>query len=173
LLFGYLTGKEKQAKLYFDKIEKEYLALEEKASKLKNFPTVLEGNLFGESWFAPAGASFKAKLLKDAHVRYQYADTKGTGSLPLTLEKILSDNLDTEHWINPGFPTKEKLFAFHPKLKYLGPVTKNKIFDFSKSGNRYWELSAIEPQKILSDYLSIFHPTEFPKENLYFYQEVK
>ncbi|MEJ6797515.1 MAG: ABC transporter substrate-binding protein [Crocinitomicaceae bacterium] len=173
LLFGYLTGKEKQAKLYFDKIEKEYLALEEKASKLKNFPTVLEGNLFGESWFAPAGESFKAKLLKDAHVRYQYADTKGTGSLPLTLEKILSDNLDTEHWINPGFPTKEKLFAFHPKLKYLGPVTKNKIFDFSKSGNRYWELSAIEPQKILSDYLSIFHPTEFPKENLYFYQEVK
>lgn len=173
LLFGYLTGKEKEAKIYFDKIENEYLALEEKAKKLKNYPTVLEGNLFGESWFAPAGESFKAQLLKDAHVHYQYVDTKGTGSLPLTLEKILSDNLDTEHWINPGFPTKEKLFAFHPKLKYLGPVTKNKIYDYSKSGNRYWELSAIEPQKILSDYLSIFHPTEFPKKNLYFYQEVK
>ena len=173
LLFGYLTGKEKEAKIYFDKIENEYLALEEKAKKLKNYPTVLEGNLFGESWFAPAGESFKAQLLKDAHVHYQYVDTKGTGSLPLTLEKILSDNLDTEHWINPGFPTKEKLFTFHPKLKYLGPVTKNKIYDYSKSGNRYWELSAIEPQKILSDYLSIFHPTEFPKKNLYFYQEVK
>lgn len=173
LLFGYLTGKEKQAKAYFSKIEKEYLALKEKAKKATNKPSVLSGNLAGETWFAPAGESFNAVLFSDAHVNYRYASTKGTGSLTLTMEKILSDNLDTEHWINPGFPTKKQLFGFQERLKYLGPVTKNKIYDFSKSGNRYWEMSAIEPQKILSDYLSIFHPEEFAKENLYFYQEVK
>ncbi len=173
LLFGYLTGKEKEAKAYFAKVVAEYKQLKAKAAKFKTKPTVLSGNLLGETWFAPAGESFNALFFKDAHAAYRYANTKGTGSLTLTMERILSDNLDTEHWINPGFPTREKLFGSQPKLKFIGPVTKNKIYDYSQSGNRYWKMSAIEPQKVLSDYMHIFHPSEFPKENLYFYQEVK
>ncbi len=173
LLFGYLTGKEKEAKAYFNRIVKEYNALKKQAEVATNQPTVLSGHLWGESWFAPAGKSFEAQFLRDANVQYQYEKSDGSGSLSLTMEKVLADNLDTEYWINPGFPTKEKLFGFAPRLKYLGPVLKNKIYDYSKSGNRYWEMSAIEPQKILSDYLHIFHPEEFPKENLYFYHQVK
>jgi iron complex transport system substrate-binding protein len=173
LLFGYLTGKEKEAKTYFKKIEKEYLALKKEAKKLKSFPTVLSGNLVGETWFAPAGESFNAVILKDAHVKYRYAHTLGTGSIALTMERILTDNQDTEFWINPGMPTKASLFGFQAKLKLLGPVSKNPIYDFSRSGNRYWEMSAIEPHKVLSDYLHIFHPKEFPKQKFHFYQEVK
>lgn len=173
LLFGYLTGKEKEAQAYFKKIEKEYLALKTQALHLKDKSSVLSGNLAGETWFAPSGESFNAVLFKDAHVAYKYANTEGTGSVALTLERVLSDNLDTEFWINPGMPTKEKLFGFEPRLKFLGPVLKNPIYDYSRSGNRYWEMSAIEPHKVLSDYLHIFHPTEFTKRNLYFYQQVK
>ncbi|MGJ8661808.1 MAG: ABC transporter substrate-binding protein [Bacteroidota bacterium] len=173
LLFGYLTGKEKQAKEYFNRIEKEYLKLKSKAEKLNESPSVISGNMYGETWFAPAGESFNAVIFKDAHVSYRYAKTEGTGSVALTMEKVLSDNLDTDFWINPGMPTKAKLFGIQPRLKYLGPVTKNPIYDYSKGGNLYWEMSAIEPQKVLSDYLSIFHPKAFPKKTLYFYQEVK
>ncbi len=173
LLFGYLIGEEEQAKAYFNRIEKEYLDLKSAASKLKTFPTVISGNMYGETWFAPAGESFNAVLLEDAHVHYRYRKTYGTGSVSLTLEKVLSENLDTEFWINPGMPTIAILFGTYPRLKYLGPVTKNPIFDYSRSGNRYWEMSAIEPQKVLSDYLSIFHPNAFPKKDLYFYHEVK
>jgi iron complex transport system substrate-binding protein len=173
LLFGYLTGTEKEAKAYFNKVEKEYLALKTQALTLKAKPSVLSGNLAGETWFAPSGESFNAMLFKDAHVNYRYANTKGNGSVALTLERVLADNLDTDFWINPGMPTKEKLFGFQPRLKFIGPVLKNPIYDYSRSGNRYWEMSAIEPQKVLSDYLCIFHPTEFTQKKLYFYQEVK
>jgi len=173
LLFGYLTGKEQEAKAYFNRIEIEYLALKAKAEKLSDLPTIISGNMYGETWFAPAGESFNAVLFKDAHVNYRYANTEGTGSVALTMERVLSENLDTEFWINPGMPTKAKLFGAYPRLKYLGPVTKNPIYDYSRSGNRFWEMSAIEPQKVLSDYLSIFHSKAFPKKDLYFYQEVK
>ena len=173
LLFGYLIGKEKEALAYFLQLEKEYTELKTEASKTIKQPIVLSGNLWGETWFAPSGESFNAVLFKDAHVRYRYADSKGTGSLALTMEKILSDNVETDFWINPGMPTKAKLFGLQPKLKLLGPAKKNPIYDYSQSGNLYWEMSAIEPQKVLSDYLQIFHSTAVSKKNLYFYSEVK
>ncbi len=173
LLFGYLTGKEKEAKAYFTKIEEEYLTLKKEAKNLKQAPTVLSGNLVGDTWFAPAGESFNAGIFMDAHVHYRYAETKGTGSIALTMERVLTDNVDTDFWINPGMPTKEKLFGFQPKLKLLGPVARNPIYDYSRSGNRYWEMSAIEPHKVLSDYLHIFHSGEFGDGELNFYQIVE
>jgi|TARA_R110000737_G_scaffold134572_1_gene165908 iron complex transport system substrate-binding protein len=173
LLFGYLTGKEKEAKDYFQKVKQEYLELKNTATSFKTKPSVLSGNLVVDTWFAPAGKSFNAELISDAHTNYVYANTDGTGSLALSMEKILTDNSKTEFWINPGMPTKEKLFGFQEKLRLLGPVDKNPIYDYSKSGNRFWEMSAIEPQKVLSDYIQIFHSSEVAKKSLYFYREVK
>lgn len=173
LLFGYLTGKEKEAKAYFKKVKEEYLELKNSAKTLKTKPSVLSGNLVGDTWFAPAGKSFNAELISDAHTNYVYANTVGTGSLAFSMEKILTDNSKTEFWINPGMPSKEKLFGFQEKLRLLGPIGKNPIYDYSKSGNRYWEMSAIEPQKVLSDYIQIFHSSEVAKKSLYFYNEVK
>jgi iron complex transport system substrate-binding protein len=173
LLFGYLTGKEKEAKDYFNAIKKEYLALKNEAKSFKSSPTILSGNLVGDTWFAPAGESFNAKLIADANTTYVYGTSKGTGSLALSMERVLTDNVQTDFWINPGMPTKKQLFGFHERLKLLGPVNKNPIYDYSKSGNRYWEMSAIEPQKVLSDYIQIFHSNEVKTKPLYFYQHVK
>jgi hypothetical protein len=36
--------------------------------------------------------------------------------------------------------------------------------------NKYWELAAIEPDKVLSDFIQIFYSKG--KEKLYFYQKV-
>ncbi|MFA7274714.1 MAG: ABC transporter substrate-binding protein [Crocinitomicaceae bacterium] len=173
LLFGYLTGKEQEAKGYFNAVKKEYLALKNEAKSFESTPTVLSGNLVGDTWFAPAGESFNAKLIADANTNYVYGSSKGTGSLALSLERVLTDNVQTDFWINPGMPTKKQLFGFQERLKLLGPVNKNPIYDYSKSGNRYWEMSAIEPQKVLSDYIQIFHTNEVKAKPLYFYQRVK
>jgi iron complex transport system substrate-binding protein len=173
LLFGYLTGKEKEAKQYYQQVKQEYLEMKKQAKSYKNKPSVLSGNLVGDTWFAPAGGSFNAELISDANTNYVYAKTEGTGSLALSMEKILTDNSKTDFWINPGMPSKAKLFGFQEKLKFLGPVARNPIYDYSKSGNRYWEMSAVEPQKVLSDYIQIFHSEEVQKKPLYFYHEVK
>lgn len=173
LLFGYLTGKEREAKAYFSALEKRYISLKNQASLAKKKPSVLSGNLAGETWFAPAGGSFHAQMFNDAHVNYRYAASEGTGSLALTMERVLMENKKTDFWINTGIGTKEQLFGSQPKLRLLGPVSKNPLYDYAKSGNRYWELSAIEPDHVLADYIKIFHPGLLRGETLYFYAEVE
>ncbi|MFT7344107.1 MAG: iron complex transport system substrate-binding protein [Lentimonas sp.] len=173
LLFGYLLGKEEIAQAYFDRIEKEYNQLKKEVSKVKDQPTVLSGNLWSDIWYTPAGESFHALMLDDAKAKYVYADTEGSGSLALTLEKVIKDNESTEFWINPGMPTKKMILQSQKKIEFLNPMKNGNVYDYSKSGNLYWEMSAIEPQKVLSDYIKIFHPEKRLNTPFYFYYQVK
>ena len=173
-LFGYLTGKEKEAFTYFNQIEKEYKKLVELASKAKNKPTLFSGNLANDIWNSPAGESYNAILFKDANCRYVYANTKGTGSVYKSFEQILQDNIHTDFWFNPGmFVSKEELFAFQPKFKHFDAVKSNKVYTYSYSGNQFWERSGIEPQHVLSDLIQILHPELKQKKKLYFYQRIE
>jgi iron complex transport system substrate-binding protein len=172
LLFGYLIGQEQKAQDYFNSVVKKYNQLKKKAEHLTSFPTVLSGNLWSDQWNAPAGESFNALFFKDAHANYVYADTKGTGSVIYSLEKVTQDNIETEYWLNTGIPSKKLILNAQPKLQYLGPFKKNNIYDYSKAGNRFWEESAIEPHKVLEDYIKILHPTPMTNPTYHFYEKV-
>jgi len=171
-LFGYLTGKEKDAKDYFSKIEKEYNALKSKVKNFDDGPTVISGNIIGDVWYGPAGDSYFAKLFKDARADYKYGHTKGTGSVQLSMEQILSENRDAKFWLNPGYPSLELVLKSNPKSKYLDAFKNQKVYCYSPKMDFFWENSAIEPQHLLSDLITLFHPEEF-KSKLYFYQKLK
>ena len=51
-------------------------------------PTVISGNLLNDIWYAPAGESFMAEMIKDAGADYTHRNEKGTGSLALSIEEI-------------------------------------------------------------------------------------
>ncbi len=171
-LFGLLTGKYQEAQSYFDGVEKSYHELASDASKYKIKPTVLSGNLIGDIWYTPAGESYNATLIKDAGAKYVYASTKGTGSIELSLETVISNNQHTDFWINPGFPTIHTLQTANPKSRYLDASKNDKIYCYSKQMNKFWELSAIEPHHVLSDLIAIFHH-KTDKQPLYFYSNIK
>ena len=170
LLFGYLTGKENEAKRVFTEIVKSY---EEIKSRVGGITTVkaISGNFIGDFWYAPTGASFHAQLFKDAGLNYIYKDSKGTGSLPLSQEKIIADSKEVELWLNPGFSTKKEILNATPKAKFLPFFNHGEIYCISSKMNKYWELSAVKPHLILSDIYNIAHGNKDAK--LYFYSEVK
>lgn len=172
-LFGYLTGKEKEAFAYFEKIEKEYKALVALARTSKTQPTLFSGNMAGDIWNSPAGDSYNAILFKDAKCNYVYAASKGTGSVSKSFEQILVDNKNTEFWINPGmFDSKQELFKFQPKFKHFEAVKNNKVYTYSYTGNQFWERSGIEPHHVLADLIQILHPELPHKKKLYFYRKL-
>lgn len=171
-LFGVLTNKKKEANTYFSNVESSYFELKEKAKKLKDSPTVMSGNILGDIWYTPNGDSFVAQMIEDAHANYKYKNTHGTGSHQLTLEEIIKDNTETDYWINPGLPTKKDILSSNQKLKYIHPISEG-TYCYSKESNRFWELSAIEPHHVLSDFISIFHPESAISDSLYFYDLVK
>lgn len=171
-LIGVLCGKEKEALDYFETVRKEYEALKWSVRDVEQRPTVISGNLIGDIWYAPAGQSYMAVLLADAGADYIYANTTGTGSTEKTIEEIIRDNSKTDFWINPSFTSKTKLSDFNPKAKFLHPF-ENGTYCYSHNMNFYWERSAAEPHRLLSDLIHIFHPEIEQTEQLYFYKKLE
>lgn len=173
LLFGYLTGKEKEAHTYFSKVEKEYTSLVKFAKKANSSPSVISGSLVGDVWYCPAGKSYNSILFKDAKVHYPYQNKGETGSLSYSFEKILSENKNVDFWANPGTSSLQSLMKINAKYKLFEAFKKQHIFCYSKFGTKFWENAAIEPQHVLSDYIKIFHPELHLKNKLYFYHQLK
>jgi len=170
-LIGAITDTEKDAFEYFEKITLEYKALIQKTKSATSYPSVLAGSIIADIWYAPGGESYLAQILNDAHVNYQYADSKGTASLQLSIEQILKDNEKTEFWINPGQPNKSKLMSSHPKVKFLNAFNEH-TFCYSSQQSKFWEQSAAMPHLLLKDFLKIFHPEIGLENELYFYSKI-
>jgi len=170
--FGYLVGKEKIAKTYFDDCEKAYNELKKSVANTSSKPTVFSGNLTGTSWFTPAGESYYAMLLKDAGANYVYAHTKGVGSLDLSFEKVLNENSTTEYWVNPGISSLQSILKNNGKMNYFEAVKNKKVYCYSPNMNKYWEMSAIQPHYVLSDLIRILHPEKSKAKHSYFYENI-
>ncbi len=172
LFFGYLTGKEKQAKAYLAQVKKRYLDLCLRAKKTNSRPRVFSGNLIGDIWFAPAGESFGGILLHDAGADYSGKKTKGTGSIERSLQEVISCEKNTAFWIDPGVTSLKDLMQRDKRYSYLSAVKNKKVFCYSHGMNRFWEMSVAEPDKVLSDFIRIFHPELGLKGRMYYYKQL-
>ena len=168
LLYGFLSGKEDLAKEYIDQLEKRYNVLLKKDWKF--YPTILAGNVYGDVWNTPSGESYVARMIQDAGGKYLFEDTKGTGSLLLSIEEVILRSDSAQIWLNPGYPSKSELLNINPKAKFIRSFQNGNVFCYSHDMNRFWELSAIEPDKMLEDQAKIFHGANL--DSLYFYRRI-
>lgn len=172
VLFGYLTGKSNEAKAYITRIENEYNKLIESRKGDFISPVVLAGNVYGDVWNGPKGDSYMAKIIEDAGGDYLYKETKGTGSIFPTLEKIVIDSKEADIWINPGLSTKGQLLNVNQKADLIEPFKNDLVYCYSSSMNKYWELGAVQPHHLLSDLIHIFRNPATTSDSLYFYRKL-
>lgn len=172
-LYGLLFNKEKEASTYFVKIEKAYLKLKKQVAHLSSKQTILSGSMIGDSWFMPAAQSFNANFIADAKGDFVGKTKKGTGSSAFSLEEVFSKFKNASIWINPMFDNKTNLLLANQKYQYFDAFKRNEVYCYSHQMNYFWENSAIEPQKVLSDLIQIFHKGKLPKKSLYFYKKIK
>jgi len=177
--FGALYGLDSKANSIFSEIEKEYqntLALAKKA-KLK--PTVLSGSMFQDQWYLPQGESWASLFLKDAQSDYLWANSKGTGSIPLPFEKILEIAQKAEFWIAPGdFSSLKQMSDSNPHYNEFASFKNKKVYSYSlnkgaKGGILYFEWSPTRPDWVLKDLIRIFHPELLPNHKLYFFEKLE
>ncbi len=168
---GILVGKVDASHAVFKDIKSSYQHLCTKIDALKDTPKVISGNFYSDQWTAPAGDSYMAILIKDAGGKYVYQGKKGTGSIFLPIEKVIADNQQTPYWIQPGISSKKTLSEMNPKATYLSAY-ENGIYCYSHDMNRFWENSAIEPQKVLEDLMHIFHPQFEAGKPLHYYKRI-
>lgn len=172
-VIGAMTGKFEEACILFDKIESNYLEIATEVKDIEEKPTVISGNLIGDSWYAPSGENYFGILLKDAGGDYRYKHSKGLKSLALSLEKILEDNQHTEIWLNPGVMKKDPLLQLNPHSRLMPPMQTGEVYGYSHQGNKFWEQSALNADKVLDDLVHIFHPSLDTAYNYHYYSKLE
>ena len=169
-VYGAIFHKEKEAQAIFDDIKANYYGITDKLKLAEKGPEVFAGTYFGDIFNVPAGESYMAQLFKDANINYKYSKTEGTGSLSLGLEEIITNNKDTEFWLNAGASNKKELLKQSQKFEMLKAVRTGKLYTYFNNTNCFWESSPIEPHLILEDLGKIFHPDLFDEHELHFYE---
>jgi iron complex transport system substrate-binding protein len=162
-LYGALFGKEKEAKSIFNTIEKNY---NDALTIIKNEnkkPSILLGSLYQDQWFVPNGNSWLAYYMKDAKGNYLWQHTEGTGSTPLSFEKVLEIAHAADKWITSGFNSLNDMKKVNSNYAAFDAFKKGEAYSFEvKKGKTggviYYEQSPARPDLVLKDFIKIIHP---------------
>ena len=179
-LFGVLLNKEKEADSIFNVIEKNYLEAKHLALKATSKPSILSGAFMQKDvWNLPAGESFVAQFLEDANTNYLWKDTKGKGSLSLSLESVLDKAQNADYWVAPGyFNTKEEMLQKNKIYSDFTAFKENKLYTpnmkkGSTGGVIYFELGPSRPDLVLKDIIKITHPELLEDYEFTFFEVMK
>ena len=177
--FGALLGREKEADSIFNAIKDSYLEVKSLASKVKTRPSVLSGALYKDVWYLPAGDSWGAQFLEDAGAEYRFADSKGTGSLSLSVESVLEKGQNAEFWVSPSqFTSYLEMNEASTHYSQFEAFQNRKVFTFADTkgpsgGLLYYELAPQRPDLVLKDLVKIFHPELLPAYDPFFFKPLK
>ncbi|WP_138476809.1 ABC transporter substrate-binding protein [Dyadobacter bucti] len=179
-LLGALLNKEAEVNAKFEKVEKEYNRLADMGRKATAKPRLITGMNSRDAWFVPNGNSYVCQFLKDAGGAYHWADTKATGSLPLSFEAVYPVALEADFWINVSIgniETKQEILARDVRYADFKAFKNGQIYGYNKrfntqGANDYWESGAVNPQDVLADLIKILHPELLPKWELVYYKKL-
>jgi iron complex transport system substrate-binding protein len=174
-------NKEAEADSIFREIEKNYIMLKEKVSKVLAKPTVFANLPFKEIWYMPSKENYIAKLIADAGGDFLWKDAMATNGLNLNLdyEAVYAKGANADIWLCNGFAASlEEIKAADKKNTFFKAYKTGNVFNNDKrntpsGGFDFWESGAITPDKILADLIFIFHHELLPDHELYYYRKLK
>jgi iron complex transport system substrate-binding protein len=174
---GALFGRETQAAAIFDSISNEYHRLTVLASKVEVRPLVLSGKQYGGFWNLAGGHSYLAQMLHDAGAAYIWSDNPDSGSLILDFETVYHRGINAGFWRFLVFSrepyTYDHLLAEDQRYAGIGAFRDKKVLISNTFEKPYFQKGVLEPQVILADYISIFHPELLPEHQPVYYQLLK
>lgn len=173
LLIGELFGNAPEAKRIFENVLADYSDLSLKARMAQSpAPKVLTDTEINGVWYIPAGNSFQARMLADAGASYPWADTDGTGSLALSLEEVAGKAIDADLWLVRTYgyeTTPETLRAANSRYTGFKAWKDKKIYSCNTETRPIFNDIAFHPERVLADYVAIFHPELMPGYKLRYF----
>ena len=172
-------NKEALADSLFRQVEGNYIRLKNLAATAKTVnPKVLSGDNFRGTWYLPGGRSFTAQLFKDAGAEYIYKNDTATGSNPYAFEQVLRDLNDADVWVGAtNAKTLAEMLKIDERYKLFKPFREGKVYAYSNKttpdgGNDYWESAVAYPDRLLSDFIKLFHPELLPDSSWYYLKKM-
>ncbi len=166
---GMFIGKEKEASEVFAGIESRYNNLKSKIENLnpKELPTVFSGEMHYGNWHAVGGKNYLAQIFRDAGANYVINDEETAGE-NLEFEKMYSLAADADYWriLNsyPGEFSYDALKASEPRNELFKAFKERKVIYCNMKQTPYYEISPVQPDLLLKDFVAIFHPELVEKD---------
>ena len=166
---GMFIGKEKEANEIFASIEQRYndLKFKVQSSKFNVLPTVFSGEMHHGSWRAVGGKNYLAQIFRDAGADYVVKDDEEAGE-NLEFEKMYALAANADYWriLNsyPGEFSYEALKASEPRNDLFKAFKERKVIYCNMKQQAYYEISPVQPDVLLKDFVAIFHPELVEKD---------
>ena len=158
---GLFIGKVHEANELFGGIEERYNALKTKAAVVTEHPTVFSGEMHYGTWHAVGGKNYLAQIFRDAGAKYVIADEE-TGGENLEFERMYALAANADYWriLNsfPGDFSYEALKASEPRNELFKAFKEKKVIYCNMKQQAYYEISPVQPDVLLKDFVAIFHP---------------
>ncbi|MEZ4663644.1 MAG: ABC transporter substrate-binding protein [Caldilineaceae bacterium] len=172
-------NKEAEAQAQFAETAQRYAELAAQAAAVADKPTVLTDSEYQGSWYVAGGQSFTAQFLADAGAAYLWQDDESTGSVGLSFESVYDVAADADFWVNVGFINSlAELEATDARYADFAPFQNDAVWNNNKKqnangGNDYYESAVAQPDVVLADLISIFHPELLPDHDTVYYQQLR
>ena len=158
---GMFIGKEKEANEVFAGIEQRYNDLKAKASAAMTRPTVFSGEMHYGTWHAVGGKNYLAQIFRDAGADYVIQDEETAGE-NLEFEKMYALAANADYWriLNsfPGDFSYEALKSSEPRNELFKAFKEKKVIYCNMKQQPYYEITPVQPDVLLKDFVAIFHP---------------
>lgn len=176
-LMGALVDKYDESAAIYESVCARYDSLSALApTDTSNAPMFIVGGPFQDVWYMPAGQSYMAQLLRDAGVRYPFAQDSSQGSLPLSIETVFAYGLTADAWLNPGtvnslqdLAARDARHTRFPSFQESTVYRANKRRN-DKGGDDFWERGVLRPDDVLADIIYIAHPSLLPGYELHYFR---
>lgn len=169
--------KEHEAALITDSIINRYNTLRKNLLSLNPRPAVFTNKPWGGIWYASAGDSYMAKLISDAGAQYIFADRPGTDALAIDFEVMYEKAAHNDFWLlldyQPQGLTYNMLLQENSAFADFDAFTNKKVILCNTALTPYYEDGVMEPDKILFDLASIFHPDKIKQQKNKYFQLLK
>lgn len=175
LFLGELYGNRQLARDIFTQVSTDYEALTFKAALSSYRPLVLPELVVSGVWYVPGGQSYMATMFADAGAAYPWADDSSTGSLQLSIEQVIDKASDADIWIMRNFAplrSNADLLALSPLYSEFKAFREGRVYNCDTSSRPIFNDIAFHPERVLLDFIIIFHPELFPGLECTYYQNL-
>ncbi len=181
-VFGWLTGKMDTADAIFEGIAGRYESLRKRgreAAEKGGYPLVFTGSEQGGAWTAPAGDGLVARLVEDAggaylideHKEQQWGLRRKGSNVEMDREQFALMAAEADAWGKVVFaPEGWHREDAEQALSWL-PLSDKLLFHCNTAETDYFGRAVIEPDRMLSDLVSILHGLPRDTEGIGYFQK--
>ena len=175
-MLGAITGKKQKADSIYNKVVAEYSAMSDKASGATKRPEVMTETMYQGTWNVAGGNSYAAKVIADAGGDYIWADDDQAGSLQLPFEAVLKKASKADIWLIRSFGkdlTTKDLEGMDSRYMLFAPAKNGGVWNANTLTVPFFDETPFHPERLLRDYLIIFHPDLMPGQTPRYFKPAK